>query len=78
VWRSLRASWACGLTKTVDEVLTDWMITMVARTESSKVSRCFRWSVATPSKAVGRGGVGLWDPTCGFAGAEWSKGALLG
>jgi hypothetical protein len=59
VWRSLRASWACGLTETEGVVLTDWIMTMVARTESSRVSRCFRWSATTPSEAVGRDVVGL-------------------
>jgi len=66
VWRSLRASWACGLTETVGVVLTDWIMTTVARTESNRVSRCFRWSATTPSEAVGRGGVGLWGLSCGF------------
>ena len=77
VWRSLRASWACELTETVGVVLTDWMMTTVAKTESSSISRCFRWSATTPS-GVGRGSVGLRDLAGGFAEAGWPNRASLG
>ena len=41
------------------EVLTDWMITTMARIESSNNSKCFRCSATTPSRAAGRGIEGL-------------------
>lgn len=69
-WRSFRASCACVLTEMVGVVLTDWMIMTVSRTESSKVSRCFRWSAIMPLRETGRDSEGLKGPACECKGTK--------
>lgn len=78
VWMSFRASCACELIERVGAVLTDWMITIVARIESNSDSKCVRCSAITPWKAAGRGVERPAGLACGTGGSEWPMGALLG
>ena len=66
VWRSFRASCACGLIESVSAVLTDWMMTTVAKIESSSDSKCVRWSATTPARAVGSGVRGATEARMSF------------
>lgn len=77
VCRSFSASCACELIGIAGVVLTDWIMTTVARIESSSDSKCFRWSATASVRAAGRG---VGRPTglvCGRRGSMWPKGVLL-